>query len=93
MRNAITAEIVINNAEIYRGCNFIGRQLVEMGRTGPLFVLTVPSPTIASPEIRRSGKIRDTQTVHVIGHPVGLPTKFAGGASVRRQPAKRIFCG
>lgn len=48
MRNAATAETIINNAEIYRGVNVIGRQEVGMGQTGHLFASTVPSPTIAS---------------------------------------------
>src|SRR3712207_7306735 len=33
--------------------------------------------------IRRAGQIANNQAVHVIGHPVGLPTKVAGGAIVR----------
>ena len=31
--------------------------------------------------MRKSGKIPDNANVHVIGHPVGLPLKYAGGCS------------
>jgi hypothetical protein len=41
--------------------------------------------------IRRSGKIEDGQAVHVIGHPVGLPAKFADGAAVRENRAEEFF--
>jgi hypothetical protein len=41
--------------------------------------------------VRRTGKIGDTQAVHVIGHPVGLPTKFAGGAAVRNNTPAAFF--
>lgn len=37
---------------------------------------------------RRTGKIRKGQTVAVIGHPTGLPTKIADGAKVRSHASK-----
>ena len=33
--------------------------------------------------VRRTGKVQDGNEVMVIGHPVGLPRKYAGGAAVR----------
>ncbi|HZO10808.1 MAG TPA: hypothetical protein VFB48_01705, partial [Nitrososphaeraceae archaeon] len=43
--------------------------------------------------IRKSGKIPDTARVHVIGHPVGLPLKYAAGAQVRdNQSDLYIVC-
>jgi hypothetical protein len=41
--------------------------------------------------IRESGKINDGQAVHVIGHPKGLPLKFAGGAVVRENRYQAFF--
>src|SRR5262249_37357901 len=40
---------------------------------------------------RRTGRIGDTQAVHVIGHPSGLPAKFAGGAAVRNNQPNAFF--
>jgi hypothetical protein len=88
MANATTAATVINNNEIYSGVSVIGRQEVA---TGPDWALVRIDRAVTNHRIapiRRTGIIGDTQAVHVIGHPVGLPTKFAGGAAVRNnQPA------
>jgi hypothetical protein len=48
-----------------------------------------PVTNHAIAQIRQTARIADDQEVHVIGHPVGLPTKVAGGAAVRenKQPA------
>jgi hypothetical protein len=91
MRDATTAETVIGNAEIYSGASVIGRQEVGNGPDWALIRLdrAVTNHRIAG--IRRSGKIGDTQAVHVIGHPVGLPTKFAGGAAVRDNQPSAFF--
>ncbi|MFP2924942.1 trypsin-like peptidase domain-containing protein [Pyxidicoccus sp. 3LG] len=91
MRDATTAETVISNGEIYSGVELLGRE--EAGN-GPDWALVridraVPNHRIA--RIRRAGKIGDTQALHVIGHPVGLPTKFAGGATVRNNQPNAFF--
>jgi hypothetical protein len=88
MLNATTAQTVISNAEIYRGVNLIGWQLTANGADWALVRIdrTVMNHRIT--RIRRAGRIADGQAVHVIGHPSGLPTKVAGGATVRdNQPA------
>jgi V8-like Glu-specific endopeptidase len=41
--------------------------------------------------IRRENKIPDGQSVTVIGHPVGLPKKIAGGANVRSNNVGQFF--
>ena len=46
---------------------------------------------IRSLRIRRTGTIPDNQAVHVIGHPVGLPMKFAAGATVRNNLPTAFF--
>jgi len=91
MSNATTAITTINNSEIYSGSSLIGRQEVGDGPDWALVQLdrSVSNHRIA--RIRRSGKIADTQAVHVIGHPVGLPTKFAGGATVRSNTPSAFF--
>jgi hypothetical protein len=91
MRNATAAETVINNGEIYRGVAVIGRQQVGGGADWSLVRIdrSVINHRIA--RLRRTGIIGNTQTVHVIGHPSGLPTKFAGGASVRDNQPNAFF--
>jgi hypothetical protein len=94
MRNATIAETIINNGEIYSGTAIIGRQLVGAGADWALVRLDRPVTNHRIFQIRRTGEIGDTQAVHVIGHPVGLPTKFAGGAAVRdNTPNQRVFRG
>jgi Trypsin-like peptidase domain len=41
--------------------------------------------------VRESGKIADERGVFVIGHPNGLPAKYAGGAKVRDNRNRAIF--
>lgn len=40
---------------------------------------------------RREGQIQDNQSVYVIGHPCGLPQKYAGNAIVRNNQAATHF--
>jgi hypothetical protein len=91
MRNATTAETIINNGEIYRGVTIIGRQQVANGADWALVRVDRPVTNHRIVRIRRTGKIGDTQAVHVIGHPSGLPTKFAGGAAVRNNQPNAFF--
>src|SRR6185503_5205699 len=41
--------------------------------------------------IRRRGKLKKGARLFVIGHPVGLPTKIAGGARVRTASTNGFF--
>ncbi len=79
MRNATTAETIINNGEIYRGVAVIGHQLVANDANHCIT------------GIRRAGRFGNTQAIHVIGRPSGLPTKFAGGAAVRNNQPNAFF--
>jgi hypothetical protein len=91
MRDATTAETIINNGEIYSGVAVIGRQLDGNGADWSLVRIdrSVPNHRIA--RIRLTGQIGDTQALHVIGHPSGLPTKFAAGAAVRNNQPNAFF--
>lgn len=91
MQDATTATVTIDNAEIYAGATLIGRQLVN---NGPDWALVRVDRRVAKHRIaplRRVGQIPDNQSVHVIGHPSGLPTKFAGGAAVRDNTPAAFF--
>lgn len=91
MRNATTAETIINNGEIYRGVAVIGRQLVGNGADWSLVRLDRRVTNHRVARIRRVGRIGNTQAVHVIGHPSGLPTKSAAGAAVRDNQPNAFF--
>jgi hypothetical protein len=91
MSNATTAVTTINNSEIYSGVSIIGRQEVGDGADWALVRIERPVTNHRIAGIRRTGKIDDTQALHVIGHPVGLPTKFAGGATVRDNSPSAFF--
>lgn len=91
MRDSCTAETVINNTEIYGGASIVGRQQVRDGPDWALVRIDRPVTNHLIARIRRNGKISDTQALHVIGHPTGLPTKFAGGASVRHNQPNAFF--
>src|ERR1700745_969683 len=91
MLNATTAQTVISNTEIYRGVAVIGRQQVGDGPDWALVRIDRPVTNHRVVRIRRSGKIGNSQAVHVIGHPSGLPTKFAGGAAVRNNQPNAFF--
>lgn len=61
---------------------------------GPDFaVVTLDRPVIghAPLTLRTSGSILTSESVFVVGHPAGLPTKVAGGAQVRDASPKAYF--
>jgi V8-like Glu-specific endopeptidase len=73
----------INNSEIYKGESIIGRELSDDGTDWALVKLDRKVENHPSVKIRKQGKITDNQSVHVIGHPCGLPLKFADNSFVR----------
>jgi hypothetical protein len=85
MANATTATTVINNREIYNGVAIIGRQENDSGPDWALVRINRRVTNHRILPVRRSGRIGNGQGVYVIGHPVGLPTKFANGAFVRNN--------
>lgn len=91
MSDANTAETTISNDEIYQGIRILGRQIGTQGTDWALVQLDRPVLNHPSVRIRRSGKIADGAAVHVIGHPSGLPKKYADGAVVRDNTPSRYF--
>jgi hypothetical protein len=91
MQDANTAATVVSNEEIYSGAELLGRE--EIGTGADWALVRVDRPVVGHPvaRLRRAGRIADNQTIHVIGHPVGLPTKFAGGAAVRDNDPAAFF--
>jgi V8-like Glu-specific endopeptidase len=42
-------------------------------------------------KIREAGTVSDGHALHIIGHPMGLPAKFAGGGTVRENRYRAVF--
>lgn len=91
MLDASTARSVISNTEIYQGIAIIGRQEVGDGADWALVRIDRPVLNHGIAKIRRVGNVPDVQAIHVIGHPVGLPTKVAGNAIVRDNSPGAFF--
>jgi V8-like Glu-specific endopeptidase len=92
MRDETTPELVINNRDIYSGVEVIAWQLDD--NTGADWALIRLNRTVVNhrvARIRESGSISDGQAVHIIGHPMGLPAKFADGAYVRDNRFRAFF--
>lgn len=91
MLNQNAARTVIPNSEIYRGVRIVGRALADNGSDWALVEIDREVTNHRVARVRRSGRIEDGQAVHVIGHPSGLPLKFADGAVVRDNEPAAFF--
>jgi len=83
MTSATTPTLTFPQADVYFCSAIVSRAQVNGGPDWGVIRLDravtghVPLP------IRCAGKVPDAQPLTLIGHPVGLPTKIAGGAAVR----------
>lgn len=91
MTNAATARTRFAAADVYAGRQLLGRQLSSDGTDWALVRLDRPAIGRKAVSIRTTGKVKDTQAVYVIGHPCGLPQKFAADARVRENGAATFF--
>jgi len=92
MLDADTPDLVISNADIYSGAEVIAWQVDDTTAADWALVRldrTVVNHRVA--HIRESGSISDGQALHIIGHSMGLPAKFAGNASVRDNQYRAVF--
>ncbi|MEM7063453.1 MAG: serine protease [Cyanobacteria bacterium P01_B01_bin.77] len=90
MENASTANTNISDSQIYRGIRIVGRRL-ESGEDWAIVQLDRPVLDHRPVRVRRQGKVADNAAVHVIGHPSGLPKKYAPGANVRENDNSDYF--
>ena len=91
MRDAQNPQVIISNSEIYTGKETVARVFTE---TGPDWALVRLDRAVVGHQpvrIRRSSKIVDAQSVYIIGHPCGLPAKFADGARVKTNSNPDYF--
>ena len=91
MINETEANVVISNSDIFRGVALIVREEISTGADFALVRLDRPVTGHTIVPIRRSDKISDGEDVFVIGHPSGLPLKFANGARVQDNSPSSFF--
>lgn len=91
MIDATTAVTTFPADDVFTGKKVIGRALAQDGTDYALVQLdrTVPNRTPVA--VRRTGKIKNNQALYVIGHPCGLPQKYAGNAKVRDNSSVPFF--
>jgi len=91
MVDSATPQVIIKNVDIYTGAAVVGRVLTDQGTDWCLVRLDRAVSNRQCLVLRRAGKIADGQSVYVIGHPSGLPAKFADGAQVRTNSQPAFF--
>jgi hypothetical protein len=92
MKNQNEGPTVIDNSDIYEGESIVNRILDDNGSDWAVIKLKNQVVNDHKPVVlRRNGKISGNESVYVIGHPVGLPTKFADGANVRNNTNESFF--
>lgn len=91
MTSPTNANVIISNNDIYRGISIVARKLENAGADYALVKLdrAVVGRTILP--VRRTGKIMNDRAVYVIGHPSGLPVKYAPNAIVRDNSQAKFF--
>ena len=91
MLNEHNANLVYSDNDIFQGISVIAYENLRNGLDFALVRLdrAVHSRPITS--LRRVGKIKNNANVYVIGHPSGLPAKYAPGAHVRDNTNSAFF--
>ena len=91
MVSATTPKTDFGADDVYEGAELLGRKLTQ-DQTDWALVRLSRSVVGRSPvAFRTAGKIAAKQKLFVIGHPCGLPQKYADGASVRDNSPKSFF--
>ncbi len=83
--------IRLPNTDIFSADAIVGRDLVSDGADYAVVRLTRPAIGKPIVKIQRTAKIADDQRVYVIGHPSGLPMKYAPDAVVRDNSSADFF--
>lgn len=91
MEDGTTPRTVIPEADVCRGHRIIGRQQMSGGPDWAVVQLDRAILHRPFVRIRRQGVVGDGQALHVIGHPTGLPMKYAPDAVVRENDASAYF--
>jgi hypothetical protein len=91
MADAQTARTAFPADDVYAGASLIGRQLAADGTDWAVVRLDRPVTGRAPVTVRTSGKVSGSAGLFVIGHPCGLPQKYAPGAKVRDNTPAPFF--
>ena len=91
MKSATEPPGPIPNGEIYKGQKLLGKQLTQAGLDWAVVRLDRRVTGHRPAPVRRRRRVGRDAPVHVIGHPVGLPAKLAGGAIVRDNTPNPFF--
>jgi subtilisin-like proprotein convertase family protein len=73
----------IKTSEVYRCAEIIHAEQANHGPDFALIRLDRKVPNHKPLKVRAKGKVKTGDAITVIGHPVGIPLKIAGGATVR----------
>jgi S1-C subfamily serine protease len=92
MDDSATAHVHFTRDDVYSGKRVIARRLTAADGTD-YAVVQLDRPVVGRKPlpIRRTGKVKNGQPVFVIGHPCGLPQKYAPGATVRDNSPAPYF--
>ena len=83
----------VSSEEVYGCSKLVAKKLEGSGPDFAIVKLDRPVKDHPVLRIRRAGKPPVGSPLTVIGHPVGLPTKVAGGASIRKNDAGGYLIG
>ncbi|MBN2212199.1 MAG: trypsin-like peptidase domain-containing protein [Sedimentisphaerales bacterium] len=88
MLDAYTPTLEIDKGDVY-----FGREVIAQGQDSDWALVRLDRPVVGHTprQVRRGGKIGNTQTLLMIGHPCGMPRKYAGGARVRENAHDEYF--
>lgn len=81
----------VAQGEVYKCREIVSRQLQNAGTDYALIRLDRAAANKSPLPIRRSGEVRVGQSLVVIGHPSGLPTKVTDGGKVRSVASTGFF--
>jgi hypothetical protein len=90
MLDASTPRLTVDESQVYFCSEVIARQETLTEDWG-LIRLDRKVTDHAPISVRRTGKVADDTDVTIIGHPMGLPRKYAGGSTVRENSAAEYF--
>lgn len=86
-----TANVVIPNEQIFLGVGIVAHELDQSGADFAVVKLERVVQGRVPLSMRRTGKVSDQSGLYVIGHPSGLPLKYAAGAVVRENASDDYF--
>lgn len=82
----------VASKDVYKCVEIIERQLDRPTQNDYAMIRLDRAVADRAPlTVRKTGKVADTQSIVVIGHPTGLPTKVSDGANVRTNSNNYFF--